>query len=56
MRKLPVVSVIANILLVGYILINLATTNSNNYQWKAEECLKGEPLETTMNPIWGILG
>ena len=41
MRKLPVVSVIANILLVGYILINLATTNSNNYQWKAEECLKG---------------
>lgn len=41
MRKLLVVSVIANILLVGYILINLATTNSNNYQWKAEECLKG---------------
>ncbi len=41
MRKLPVVSVIANILLVGYILINLATTNSNNNQWKAEECLKG---------------
>ena len=22
-------------------MINLATTNSNNYQWKAEECLKG---------------
>ena len=41
MRKLPVVSVIGNIQLVGYILINLATTNSNNNQWKAEECLKG---------------